>query len=109
MRKIIAAAAFVLLGTAATASASDRFCAELHEAADAAATARYQGIAITRAMAAADLVSDPDHRAIMRAIVMDAYALPDYRSPERQDRERREFANEVALWCYHLAKDVVGR
>lgn len=34
MRKIIAAAAFVLLGTAATASASDRFCAELHEAAE---------------------------------------------------------------------------
>lgn len=108
MKKLIITAALgaALIGTPAMAELhDDDACANLGILADAIAEARYAGVPIGDMMEVVRRADTDAERVVYRAIVMDAYSLPDYRSHELRDIERQEYANSIALACYQAGLD----
>lgn len=99
MRKAILGALFgATLISPAQADDYD-VCADLAHLADGVVEVRYNGVPIGEAMRVANGGAE-ELRHLFRAIVLDAYALPDFTTPEYQNRERRAYSNDLARSCY---------
>ena len=87
MRILIIAMLFV----SNMAFASEK-CEMFSEFAEEAVKAKYNGVPLREAMAAVD-------GEIYKAVIRDAYKLPDYMTEEMQRREQVNFGNEVYEFC----------
>lgn len=102
-RKILAAALMAGILSTAPVSAEEEsgdICASLARLAHTYAKGKYAGVPMGEAMAFATRDPESSLTPIYRAMVIDAYALPDFTTPEYQNRAMQEFSNEVALICY---------
>lgn len=106
MRKFIIAA---ILGAALTAPAAAEeagdLCASLARLAHTYAQAKYAGVPLGEIMAIASQNSNPALVEVYRELALEAYSLPDYGTPEFQNRAMREHSNAVAVSCYRLMSE----
>jgi len=106
MRKfIIAAIVGAALTTPAAAEEAGDICASLAELAHSLAEAKYAGVPLGEIMAVASQDSNPGHVEVYRELALEAYSLPDFTTPEYQNRAMREHSNAVAISCYRLMSE----
>lgn len=75
------------------------FCTGLHSLTETIFSARFAGVPLPEMLATAE-GSD-----MTTAIILDAYDVPEYQSPEVQARATREGANRVMLQCLDIFKE----
>lgn len=98
--KMLLLSATVALAIAGPGFANDA-CADLEQLAVIVITAKQQGVPMSRAMAAIEgTVPIAQGRRLLRALVMDAYNLPDFASDEFRRQQVVEFRNAVSGICY---------
>lgn len=110
-RKVLLPALALLVGAftsppdgSTTPSGDTLDCVAFEQYAEASIDMRQNGLPFTEALATADEAGDETTRKVLRMIVTQAYALPDFRTPEYQQHQRREFANEVARLCVETVR-----
>ena len=106
MRKfIIAAILGAALTTPAVADETGDICASLAELAHTYAKAKYAGVPLGEIMAIASREPNPGLAEAYRELALEAYSLPDFTTPEYQNRAMREHSNAVAVSCYRLMSE----
>ena len=83
------------------ANALESMCASLSEAAGAAMKANQTGTPLVKMIEATNKVeSDNDKlRAVMKAILLDAYSYPSFNTKSFQDKAVVDFSNKTYLAC----------
>lgn len=85
----------------ASASARDGgLCEQLFYFAETMVESKYIGVPISEMMNITKTSDDPFITELLQAVILDAYALPNYISRDYQMQQQIEFANDVARHCY---------
>lgn len=93
MKKILLIALALLAGTSqADDDKSDTFCTAINSLAKSIMTARQQGVSLAQAIEVAE-------GSAIKAIVLDAYERPRYRTEDNQQRQVVEFQDEWYMAC----------
>ena len=80
------------------ASADDKTCSRAAKVAEHLMMARQRGVSLEDALEALSSYPASAHK-FVRALVMDAYSVPRFNSPEYQQRAIGEFRDEAHLAC----------
>lgn len=108
-RKILAASVAAILGAALTTPAAAEeagdICAALAGLAHTYAEAKYAGVPLGEIMEIASRDSNTGLAEVYRELALEAYSLPNYSTPEFQNRAMREHSNAVAISCYRLMSE----
>lgn len=105
MKKLILSAAVALAITAP--ALADDACAEFEGLAEVVVKAKQRGLPMSKAMTIIGEAGDnPMARRILRALIMDAYKLPNFSSEEYRQKQVVEFRNSVASTCYKVLIEV---
>ena len=98
MKRMVLTIAAALLATTANAGKVHETCASLSTLAETVAENRYAGVSMRDSMGVVE-TNNEQARQMIRAIIQDAYGLPDYSGDEYQRRAVVEFGNDVYSEC----------
>lgn len=92
-----------LFAEEATAEDKQKYCISVSETAKVSAKAKYKGIPLSTLLTKIASLEEVPDNAI--PILLAAYSLPDFTTPEYQQRTIREFADSVLVQCMKQIND----
>lgn len=101
MKKYMLTAVMLSLVTPAYAGVKDELCPKLAELAQSVMAARQKGVPLEVLMPLTNRGKEPKIEQLAKAIILEAYAVPQYSSEQYQNSAIVEFGNSVSLACYN--------